>query len=208
VVRVLRTAILRGLLEEEETLRQADIASKLGVSHIPVREAFCQLAAEGLLSMHPNKGAVVIGLSPEDVAEIYNIRSILEVEALRLAVPKLTPSVLSRCEFILENAYRTQNVHEWGDLNWEFHETLYIPGESPCLLGIIKNLYANVDRYARLFFLKDTYRSSSLDEHSNILASLKIGDFQRALKALKEHLTKTSLFLVNQLHRRNSEAKN
>ena len=138
VVQVLRTAILRGLLEEEETLRQADIARKLGVSHIPVREAFCQLAAEGLLSIHPNKGAVVIGLSPEDVSEIYNIRSILEVEALILAAPKLTPAILSRCEFVLENAYRTQDVHEWGDLNWEFHETLYVPGESPRLSAVCR----------------------------------------------------------------------
>ena len=78
VFRKLREAILNGSYQEKDELKEAAIAEELGVSRTPVREAFRQLELEGLIQIVPNKGAYVTGISAADVADIYEIRSLLE----------------------------------------------------------------------------------------------------------------------------------
>ena len=90
----LREAIVRGIFQEGQSLRQDEIATQFGVSRIPVREALRQLEAEGLVTLHLNRGAMVSALSPAEAQEIFEIRSALEVKAIQLAIPKLTPSDL------------------------------------------------------------------------------------------------------------------
>lgn len=90
VFRKLRENILNGKYEENDELREASIAEELGVSRTPVREAFRQLELEGLIHIVPNKGAYVTGISSSDVADIYEIRSLLEGLCARWATEKIT----------------------------------------------------------------------------------------------------------------------
>jgi hypothetical protein len=85
-------------LPEGRPLRQTELAQELEVSHIPIREVFRGLESEGLIEVFPNRGAVVAGLGPDDISEIFEIRKMLETGALRLACPFLTPPLLRRCE--------------------------------------------------------------------------------------------------------------
>ena len=91
VISVLRTAILTSVFAPGATLRQADLAEQLGVSHIPVREAIRSLASQGLVTLYPHRGAVVSRLSPEEAEEIFAIRLFLESGALKTALPNMTP---------------------------------------------------------------------------------------------------------------------
>ena len=84
----LREAILRGIFQEGQSLRQDEIATQFGVSRIPVREALKQLEAEGLVTLHLNRGAIVSVLTAQEAQEICEIRSALEVKAIQLAIPK------------------------------------------------------------------------------------------------------------------------
>src|SRR5512140_2892556 len=86
----LREQITNGELHEGEQLRQDAIAKEFQVSRIPVREALLHLEAEGLITTVANRGAVVSALSPEEIEELFDIRSVLECHALRLAIPNLT----------------------------------------------------------------------------------------------------------------------
>src|SRR2546427_12964926 len=86
----LRDQIIRGEIPEGAQLRQDAIASQYHVSKIPVREALRQLDAEGLIAIIPNRGAVVPALSPDDVEELFSIRTLLEPEVLKLSIPLLT----------------------------------------------------------------------------------------------------------------------
>src|SRR5690348_16056897 len=84
----LREQIFSGALKAGDRLNPTDIANALGVSRMPVREAFRQLDSEGFIRMRPNRGAVVMILTAQDVEEIFLIRTALEVLALRLAMAR------------------------------------------------------------------------------------------------------------------------
>src|SRR6202000_1090726 len=95
---VIRTLILRGLIEGGEPLRQDTIAKWFGVSHIPVREALRQLTAEGLVQLHDKRGATVAPLRPDEAEEILEIRLTLEIKAVTLAMPHWTEATLDELE--------------------------------------------------------------------------------------------------------------
>ena len=201
VVKVIREAILRGVLPQGQTLRQSEIAAELGVSHIPVREAFRQLKAEGLVDLYPNRGAVVAGLTPEDAREIFYIRILLETACLKRAMPNLGEKVLHKCELINTEIGVEMDLHKWCHLNWEFHFTLYREAGSPRLLQLIETLYSNVDRYLRLYLEVENYRQIALEEHAAILESCKAGETEAAVGALERHLQNSSDFLAQYLEK-------
>src|SRR5262245_16730232 len=86
----LRRAILQGVLRPGDRLRQETLAAELGVSRIPLRDAFRRLEAEGLIRIDGRRGARVASLSADDVAELYELRRLLEVHCIRLAIRDLT----------------------------------------------------------------------------------------------------------------------
>ena len=90
VFQKVREDILSGVYKEHEELRETVLSKKLGVSRTPVREALRQLELEGLVTMIPNKGAYVTGISPKDVYDIYRIRSVLEGLCARWATEHIT----------------------------------------------------------------------------------------------------------------------
>ena len=93
VFNTLRQAILRGELKPGERLMEIQLANKLGVSRTPIREAIRKLELEGLVSIIPNKGAYVTGITRKDVEDIYAIRSLLEGLCARWATAHITPRV-------------------------------------------------------------------------------------------------------------------
>jgi DNA-binding GntR family transcriptional regulator len=82
-----RSAILSGQFGPGERVPQDDLAQQLGVSRMPVREALRILESEGLVELRPHRGAVVVDLLPEDIAEVFEIRAMLEGKAAALAAP-------------------------------------------------------------------------------------------------------------------------
>src|SRR5579872_6296144 len=135
VAEKLREQIIRGDIPEGMQLRQDAIANQFQVSRIPVREALRQLDAEGLITIVPNRGAVVPALSPDDVEELFTIRALLEPEVLRLSIPRLTEEDFAEAEVVLRR-YEGELQHEdhlfsWGRLNWQFHSILYSRAERP-----------------------------------------------------------------------------
>src|SRR5215468_8777225 len=101
VVERLREKILSGELREGEQLRQDAIATEFQISRIPVREALSHLAAEGLVTIVANRGAVVSALSPEEIMELFETRAVLECYMLRCAIPRMKEDDLQGAEEIL-----------------------------------------------------------------------------------------------------------
>jgi len=184
----LREAIVRGLFQEGQSLRQDEIATQFGVSRIPVREALRQLEAEGLVKIHLNRGATVSALSPAEAQEIFEIRSALEVKAIQLAIPKLTTADLEKASEILAQTNQVSDAGLLAKLNWEFHETLYTPAQRPRLLTMIKTLHLNVDRYVRLQMSQMDYLERSQKEHYQLLEACQQDDTKAAVKLLKRHI--------------------
>lgn len=183
----LRKAILRGLFQSGQSLRQDEIATQFGVSRIPVREALRQLEAEGLVTLYPNRGATVSALSPAEIQEICEIRIALETTVIQLAIPQMATSDLQKAKTILEMTQETE-ASRWAELNWEFHATLYTPANRPRLLSLIKTLHINIDRYVRLQIIKTNTLERSQQEHYQLLDACQQQDTKAAVKLLRRHI--------------------
>ena len=149
----IRERILSGAYPEGEPLRQDAIAAELGVSRVPIREALRQLEAEGLVVFSPHRGAVVSSLSLDEIDEVFALRADIEPVLLRRAVPCLDAAALDRAAEVLdryEYALRVHDVLAYGELNWQFHSTLYDAADRPVTLGVVQRLHQQCDRYLRM----------------------------------------------------------
>jgi DNA-binding GntR family transcriptional regulator len=192
VAEKLRDQIIRGEIAEGAQLRQDVIAGQYRVSRIPVREALRQLDAEGLITIVPNRGAIVPELSPSDIEELFAIRALLEPEVLKLSIPRLTPADLGQAETVL-NKYmselrREEHMENWGRMNWQFHSILYSRAERPRFMSIIRNVNHNGERYTRLQLYLTHGMKRANEEHHQILELCRKKEVAAACKLLRQHI--------------------
>ncbi|MDF3933915.1 GntR family transcriptional regulator [Pseudomonas citronellolis] len=185
-------AICKGQYRTGDRLIAEDIANDIGMSRMPVREAFRRLAAEGLVTLRPNRGAIVSGLNLEEMREVFEMRSALEGLAIRLAVPKLNERHLSRLERLLDEMddYRDDSA-EWVGRHRAFHEYLCSLAERPRLLRQINALYSVIEPHMRLWLQHVDKPMSAREEHAVILDALRSGDAREAERVLCEHIEGT-----------------
>ncbi len=198
VFQVIRTAIVRGELPGDMPLRQDEISNALSVSHIPVREAFRQLEAQGLVRIYPNRGAVVTKLSCKELSDVMDTRILLEVGALRLALPHITEEDLARARELLELFSKEKDPIKGAELNLKLHFSLYDPCDNQTLLSLIDQMHANVDRYITPFFGKEEVSAElyTVDEHSQIISACESKDTELATAILRTHLQRTKNLLL------------
>ncbi|HWG58955.1 MAG TPA: GntR family transcriptional regulator [Candidatus Acidoferrales bacterium] len=205
VVERLREKIISGELREGEQLRQDAIATEFQISRIPVREALSHLAAEGLIKIVANRGAVVSALSPEEIVQLFETRAVLECYALRQAIPNLKEEDFRRAEDILEHFEKSlmkdSEIRSWGAWNWSFHSILYAPAKRPVLMSFLKTLNNNCDRYTRLHLLvtRDLHRAGQ--SHRGLLDACRTRDPEVAATALWAHITEAGEYLKEFIHR-------
>lgn len=198
VFQVLRTAIVRGVLPGDMPLRQDEISAALNVSHIPVREAFRQLEAQGLVRIHPNRGAVVTKLSRHEMENVMDTRIMLEVGTLNSAIGFISDQDIEKAESYLFAFQKEMETKYFDDLNLKLHFALYSPSDNQVALSLIDQLHANVDRYLHPFYtLKEIERIKSVDEHRSLIDACKNHDVGLANAILRTHLEKTKIELLS-----------
>ncbi|MEM7130594.1 MAG: GntR family transcriptional regulator [Chloroflexota bacterium] len=189
VILALRTAITSGALPAGMQIRQEEIAAQYDVSRMPVREALRQLEAEGLIVIYPGRGAFVNRLSADEIQEIYDIRILLESDALRRAVPVLTPAILAEAETLLSQLAEARDGGEFGRIDEAFHAKLYIPAQRPRLLELINTLRNQVTQFLYAAAPMKAYRDGAMEEHRQILDACHAGDVEGAVTSIKRHLS-------------------
>lgn len=188
----LRAEIQRGQLRPGTHLRQEDVASRLGVSTTPVREAFQVLQTEGLLTMDPHRGVIVFQPTAQDVRESYEIREHLETLAIKLAIEE-GPSEASLGELarIVEEMERSEHDSRWIELNDLFHAKIYELSGRRRLCSIITNLVNATSGYMHMFIHTARYSGRADEEHRHILEALGERDVERAQRAVRVHIHHT-----------------
>ncbi|MEG1559521.1 MAG: GntR family transcriptional regulator [Clostridia bacterium] len=197
VFQVIRTAIIRGVLPGGVPLRQDEISAALSVSHIPVREAFRQLEAQGLVRIYPNRGAVVTKLTREEMSNVMDVRILLELGAIRKAMTAMTDSIIEKAEAIYVDFAEEKDLNAIEDLNLRFHFALYEPANNPIMFQYIDQLHANVDRYVRPFYSESQIHHNSNDEHRQLIDACAARDAELASAILRTHLETTKVLLLN-----------
>jgi DNA-binding GntR family transcriptional regulator len=186
-----RDRILRGQYPEGEPLRQDAIADELGVSRIPVREALRQLEAEGLVTFSPHRGAVVSTLSIQEIIELFELRAEIESDLLRRAIPNMTAEDHNRARDILkayEVALAAGEVSAWGELNWQFHATLYAPANRQFTMSMVSKLHQHSDRYMRMQLALTHGEMRAKEEHRALAAAVKKADVKLAVRLMRDHI--------------------
>ncbi len=196
VYEALRRAIIAGDLAEGQNLRQDQIAQMFNTSRIPVREALSRLEQHGLITTQRYKGAVVAGLSIEEIEEIFEFRAMLEAEVIRIAVPNLDRQTLETAQRHCEAFAREPDPARWGDVNRSFHYTLYEAARRPYYLQNVRSSLDRIDRYlrAQLTLTDGVLRASR--EHEEILAACAEGNAERASQLTRDHVLDAGRSLV------------
>jgi DNA-binding GntR family transcriptional regulator len=188
IAAILREAIAAGALAAGTALRQDELAARFGFSRMPIRDALRLLEAEGIVSIHPTRGAFVAPMDATEIGEIFALRELLEREALRLAVPKLTNADLDRAGAILDRLDAEPDVGRWGALNRDFHLALYRPCGNARLIELIEAQHRAADRYVRVLLASLDYRTRSQHEHRKLLAACRKRSAEKGLSWLSRHL--------------------
>jgi DNA-binding GntR family transcriptional regulator len=187
----LRAQILEGQLEPGAELTEVALAEQLGVSRGPLREAIGRLAAEGLVTVSPRRGAVVRSLSKEEFLELYQVREALERMAVQLAVPRLTDEQFDVLSALNEEMARhaTENkVEAFFEANRSFHARLLEASGNEKLEELYRQLLDQLGRYRlRSLTLRGNLKRS-VSEHKAILRAASRGDAERAAQLMAEHI--------------------
>lgn len=169
---------------------------------IPVRAALRQLEAEGLVVFSAHRGATVRTLSAENVAEIYELRSLLETYALRAAIDNVTPGQLDELEQIADELDSIHEGEPWLELRQQFYDLLYTIADRPLTAELISKLRADVGRYWLTLRLVGQQEDRA---HRVIADSIRAGDHHRAEAWLQEHLGRVSAELQRRVRRQSQE---
>ena len=185
-------AICGGRFHKGDRLIAEDIASEIGMSRMPVREAFRRLDAQGLVTLRPNRGAVVSGLDIDELQEVFEMRSALEGLAIRVAVGRIGDRQLAALERLLDEMddYRDESA-EWVSRHRAFHEYLCSLSGRPRLLKQISALYSLVEAPMRLWLQHVEKPMSAREEHVVILEAIRAGDADKAEAVVRAHIEGT-----------------
>ncbi|MBD8680160.1 FCD domain-containing protein [Pseudomonas sp. CFBP 13719] len=188
ITRHLRDAIVAGHFAEDEPIRQDDIARQFNVSKIPVREALKRLEAEGLVMFQRNRGAMVTRLSESELAQMFEVRMLLEDKVLRLAIPNMTEATFTRAESICREFIGENDVGRWAELNWALHACLYEPAQRPFLVSMIRSVNDKLERYLRMQMSLSAGKDRADHEHREILQACRERNVELAVRLLDEHI--------------------
>ncbi|SEK83695.1 DNA-binding transcriptional regulator, GntR family [Roseateles sp. YR242] len=192
----LREDILSGVLAAGTPLRQDALAERFSASRIPVREALRQLEAEGLIAHQLNRGAVVAGMSVEQICEMLDIRVALECHAARLAVPNMVERDFIAMESILKAYSESKTIPEWAEHNRRFHRALSAPANNQRLLRLIEEFCLNTDRYTHVAMSRATGKDKPQEDHFRIVEAARAGDADGVAALLEVHILDTKKELM------------
>lgn len=187
----LRSMIVEGLLEDGEKVPERELCEKLGVSRTPMREALKVLAADGLLTLEPNRGARVRAITVEDLEEVFPLMGAFEALAGELACARITEEQVSELKHshaqMLEH-FHNDDMSGYFLHNQRIHEIILNAAGNPTLKIMYRSLAVRVRRARYLANMSADRWQQAVDEHEEILAALDKRDGQKLGAILKRHL--------------------
>ncbi|MSQ70041.1 MAG: GntR family transcriptional regulator [Betaproteobacteria bacterium] len=185
----IRDQVIGGAFIGGAKLLPDKIAIELGISRMPVREALRQLDSEGLVTILPNRGAIVTPLSPSEIEELFQIRAVLEGLAARVAAQHATDEDIDELELLNKRLQRVQlDGRQWLIHHDEFHDFLCEIGKQKRLQKEIRRIRTSVQPYLLLYI--SVYRQTEMvgTEHQALIDSIRSGNSHLAEQALANHV--------------------
>jgi DNA-binding GntR family transcriptional regulator len=198
----LRALIVRGDLVPGAALLEVGLSEALGISRTPLREALKQLAAEGLVELRLNRGAVVAPLRRDELAELFEAVGGIERCAAELAAHRMTASDLARLAALqarIERHRERGELRDYFEVNQQIHSAIVGFARNSVLKQSHEALLARAERARFLALSADGRWDESIREHRQVLAALKAGDAERAGRLLARHVRRTGEIVADTL---------
>lgn len=187
VLEAIKHAILAGELQPGQALVETELAQILGVSKTPVREALKTLAGAGLVTMNPYRGAAVRAIDSDTARAIYDMRLLLEPEAVRRSVEGTADWAAARSA--LERADAATDRAQRSLANRDFHRSLYLPCGNPLLVQTLDDLRDQTALVSAVAWQREPSWPEEAAEHRAMLAAAEAGVAGRAAALLRAHIT-------------------
>lgn len=189
--------ILVGKYARGEVLSELRLSEELGVSRTPIREAIRRLQQENILE-DTGRGAVVVGISKEDVRDMYEIRRRVEGLAAARAAQNITDEELTRMRDILDLQHfyiektGSDNSAQIRNLDSDFHELLYKSCGSRTYSSVLLSMHKKIMKYRRVSIKDHSRAVGAYEEHVAIYEALAAHDSARAEQAAQLHVEKAA----------------
>ena len=199
----LKAKILSGHFIPGERLAEEHLAEELGVSRTPVREALHKLEQDGLIEPLESRGFCIPRDSPEEIEDLFELRTVLEGYTLRIICERITDEQIAMLEAIIEkaeDALRRKRIDEVFQWNTQFHDTLHsLVADKRRFHSLIVNMRKYVLRYRKdtLQYLGAAKRAS--DGHRQILLALKLKEPELCERVMRTHIRQSKEVLITTL---------
>jgi DNA-binding GntR family transcriptional regulator len=191
ILSTLRCDIIKGKYRRGQKLTEQRVCSDYNVSRTPVREAFYKLEAEGLIETVPNKGAFVIGVSGQDIRDLFELRKLYEVQAVKWAIERITDAELDTLSETFEfmEFYTSYNdIEKMANINMNFHQIIYIASHNTMLRNILSSYQLYLQHTNQDLITSNYYLSLLLFEHREIYDAFIEKDVAAGAAAAIKHL--------------------
>ncbi|MBR5650196.1 GntR family transcriptional regulator [Pseudobutyrivibrio sp.] len=192
VFNTLREAILKGELKPGERLMEMHLATKLGVSRTPIREAIRMLEQEGLAVTIPRKGAQVAKMTEKDLQDVLEVRDALDALAVVCACERMTDAQfveLKEAMKAFENATHTDDVRKIVETDEAFHDVIYAAAANPKLENIISSAREQMYRYRYEYVKNPSVYAQLIAEHRAIIEGFNRRDVEYLKSIMHTHLS-------------------
>jgi DNA-binding GntR family transcriptional regulator len=189
VYKLLRADIIEGHYAPLQRLYEPELAAILNISRTPLREALRKLEADGFVDKLPTGGMRVAGIDAGDVADLYQIRSLLEGLVAKQAAERATPEDIDKLRAVVSQMkLLTAYPDEVIRLGAQFHGLLAQIAQNPRCDELVGQIRRHLQRYWALTVFSDTpRRAEAIDEHTIVVDAIASGDGDRAELTMRQH---------------------
>lgn len=201
----IRSLIVRGTIRPGERINVRGLSDRLGVSHIPIREALRHLEGEGLVKLQAQRGAIAARVSSQELDDVYDLRRLLEPA---IAVRAGERADEQQRQAVLEAHNRLEVAEDAADstffqAHWDFHWALLSPGSTAEVQRVLQQLWRTSERYIRL--TRGTATNEAHEQHDLMVRAMLLGDGQELGQLVSQHLTLTGTALQSLFEERRDE---
>lgn len=205
VYQKLKDAILNGVFSPGQMLRQDEVATKLGVSRSPLREALPRLEADGIVVLHPRRGYAVAMLDPKQITEVFDLRCLLETELAKRSIKNRTEADIANIYVIVAEMKKEaegENVDDlsrWFNLNMQFHRALLTPADCPHHLRALQHSRTLIESYIRTEVRLTGDLQEAQEEHNLLAQAFVLGNIENFISITRQHSAHTRDRLLSRL---------
>jgi len=204
----IKKAIIRGKFKPGEKISEGELAESMGTSRTPLREAFRKLENEGFIEIIPRKGAVVTEIYPEEASDLYQIKSVLEGLAAKLAMSRITEKEIDKLEKInedLKSLIDKNDIEMFYKTHQRFHEVFVKSSGNDRLIQMVRNLNDHFKRYGIVSLTLPGQFESATRQHAEIVEAFRQGDEKQVEAKVRKNVMTGGRVLVDHLSRSRSE---